>query len=196
MRMLSKLVRQCHMYLALFLAPWVLLYGLSSLYMNHRDRPPNRPGEEPEAPHGALALEREIKLPPQIDSPRQVLAHAGLDGPHWAEPPKGGRIVIHRGEPGRPVLVTWDTANRTARIERESFHAGSFLMRLHKKTGYLSGYRTGNIWAAMVDLTAVAIAFWAASGIWLWLEIGPSRWWGAAVVLGGLALFAFFVVAA
>ena len=33
---ISKVVRRTHMYLALFLFPWVLMYALSTLVMNHR----------------------------------------------------------------------------------------------------------------------------------------------------------------
>ena len=34
--MFSKIVRRTHMYLALFLVPWVLMYALSTSAMNHR----------------------------------------------------------------------------------------------------------------------------------------------------------------
>ena len=34
--MFSKVVRRTHMYLALFLFPWMLMYALSTLAMNHR----------------------------------------------------------------------------------------------------------------------------------------------------------------
>ena len=34
--MFSKILRRTHMYLALFLAPWVLMYALSTAAMNHR----------------------------------------------------------------------------------------------------------------------------------------------------------------
>ena len=34
--MISKVVRRTHMYLALFLFPWMLMYALSTLVMNHR----------------------------------------------------------------------------------------------------------------------------------------------------------------
>src|SRR5437773_12218084 len=33
---LSRIVRRTHMYLALFLTPWVLMYALSTMAMNHR----------------------------------------------------------------------------------------------------------------------------------------------------------------
>jgi hypothetical protein len=35
--MFSKFIRQTHMYLALLLAPWILLYALSTIAMNHRE---------------------------------------------------------------------------------------------------------------------------------------------------------------
>ncbi len=31
----SKLIRRIHLYLALFLTPWMLIYGLSGLVLNH-----------------------------------------------------------------------------------------------------------------------------------------------------------------
>ena len=34
--MFSKFLRQSHMYLALFLTPWMLVYALSTMAMNHR----------------------------------------------------------------------------------------------------------------------------------------------------------------
>jgi hypothetical protein len=34
--MISKLLRRSHMYLALFLTPWMLVYALSTMGMNHR----------------------------------------------------------------------------------------------------------------------------------------------------------------
>ena len=34
--MFSKIVRRTHMYLALFLTPWIAGYALSTIAMNHR----------------------------------------------------------------------------------------------------------------------------------------------------------------
>ena len=34
--MISKIIRRTHMYLALFLTPWVVMYALSTMVMNHR----------------------------------------------------------------------------------------------------------------------------------------------------------------
>ena len=34
--MFSNLVRRSHLYVALFLSPWLLMYALSTLVMNHR----------------------------------------------------------------------------------------------------------------------------------------------------------------
>jgi hypothetical protein len=35
--MISKILRRTHMYLALFLTPWMLIYALSTMAMNHRE---------------------------------------------------------------------------------------------------------------------------------------------------------------
>jgi hypothetical protein len=45
--MLSKVLRRTHMYVALFLFPWVLMYAVSTLVMNHRAVFTARDGERP-----------------------------------------------------------------------------------------------------------------------------------------------------
>ena len=35
--MISRILRRTHMYLALFFGPWVLMYSLSTMTMNHRE---------------------------------------------------------------------------------------------------------------------------------------------------------------
>jgi hypothetical protein len=36
--------------------------------------------------------------------------------------------------------------------------------------------------------------FWVASGLWMWWEMKLTRLWGAVFALGGLSLFALFLV--
>jgi hypothetical protein len=49
------------------------------------------------------------------------------------------------------------------------------------------------VWAVVVDVVIVAIVFWALSGLWMWWEMRVTRAWGAAFLLGGLAVFGFFL---
>jgi len=192
--MFSKFLRQSHMYLALFLTPWVLVYALSTLFMNHRARPASE-NRESEAPQTAWVFEQERILDGSVNSAHGVLVALELDGPHFVNKPAvDGSITIFRQDAFRPRRVIWSPLLHKAKVERQDFHARAFVERLHKRFGYGSTHRIGNIWSAMVDLTAASIVFWAVSGVWLWFELRALRKWGLVFLGIGVALFAFFVV--
>ena len=52
----SLLIRRAHMYVALFLVPWLLMYALSTAAMNHRT------SFASSAPGGAPVYEKEREL--------------------------------------------------------------------------------------------------------------------------------------
>ncbi len=179
------------MYLALFLMPWVLVYAISTIVMNHHEKP----GKEDAAPEVPWILEAEIMLPRSVTNPKQVLAAVNMDGPHKVNTPSAdGSINIDRHDAFRPRRLIWSPGLRTVRIERQPFLAGAFTERLHKRRNFGSGYLGGNLWAATVDLTVLSIIFWAASGVWLWFELRALRRWGLIFFAIGAALFAFFTV--
>src|SRR5262245_41872442 len=94
--MWSRLLRRTHMYLALFLFPWMLMYALSTLAMNHRTW---------FAAPASFEKEREIvydgvfpdNATPQIVA-RQILASTDLDGAHGVTRRNDGTIVINRND--------------------------------------------------------------------------------------------------
>src|SRR5690242_6367305 len=95
--MFSWILRRTHMYAALFLFPWMLMYAVSTLVMNHRawfassTTPP------------AFEKERELRYdgivpadaPPRAVS-EQLLESLGLNGAHTATRRKDGAFVINR----------------------------------------------------------------------------------------------------
>src|SRR6185369_12960622 len=98
--MFSKLLRRTHLYLALFLTPWILIYAASTFVMNHRvwfrsmyGGPPPSPVVEKEQPYDAVFPEG--AGPKQIGE--QVLASLHLEGAfNAARRPRDGAIVINR----------------------------------------------------------------------------------------------------
>jgi hypothetical protein len=64
---------------------------------------------------------------------------------------------------------------------------------MHRRRGFQHPYALEDMWAFSVDVAVLAMVFWALSGIWLWWELRPTRLWGAACAVFGLALFAFFL---
>lgn len=195
--MFSKVLRRTHMYLALFLAPWVLIYTLSTFVMNHRDwfRGHN-------APPPAFEKEREFTYDgsfPENARPRdiglQLLQSLQMDGAFQANRrPRDGAIVVNRMDPIRPVRITYNPSNQNVTVERQFFHGTAFLERMHRRRGFQHDFFLEDLWAFSVDLFILTIIFWAASGLWLWWEMKLTRKLGALFLAGGVALFAFFLV--
>jgi hypothetical protein len=192
----SLLLRRCHLYLALFLFPWMLMYALSTLVMNHRAIFVRTYGQGP-IPYD---IEREVPYEATFpsgagvrDISRQILASLDLDGAHGVTKRPEGTIVITRNDLLVPRRITYLPAERRVRIERMQARANALLERFHRRRGYATGYLLDTLWAVAVDLVLAAMLFWALSGLWMWWEMKVTRRLGAAALTLGLAVFAFYL---
>jgi hypothetical protein len=192
-----RLVRRVHMYLGLFLAPWMFMYALSTLVMNHRQFVESLyPTQAP-----AMVPERELDYSrtfPIDSTPQQIgqdiLRDLGLEGTHRVSGGKDGKpLVIDRQHALAPRRITWDGKTRKLVIERQEFRSATFLERMHRRRGYQQPYALEDTWALSVDVAVVAMVFWSLSGLWLWWELRPTRFWGTLCGAAGLILFVLFL---
>jgi hypothetical protein len=196
--MVSRILRRTHLYLGLFLAPWMLMYALSTAAMNHRGWFAARQGEG--AP--PFAVERTLKfegaLPEGGDARAAaavLLAWLGLEGAHSAQwRAKEGVLVIQRMSLREPRRVTFNPADGKVVVEKQQFRANAFLERFHRRRGYAQETLVDDAWAFSVDLVIGAMLFWALSGLWLWWEMRTTRAWGALAAAGGAAVFAVYLM--
>jgi hypothetical protein len=196
--MLSKLLRRTHLYLALFLTPWILMYAASTFVMNHRVWFRSLYG----GPPPTLALEREqpydAVFPEGAGAKQmgaQILAGLNLEGTFNAtQRPRDGAVIINRLDPVTPRRITYYPAARKVTIERLPWESRAYLERMHRRRGYQYDRPLEDTWAFSVDLFIVAVIFWVASGVWMWWEMKTTRRWGALAAAAGIAVFALFVV--
>lgn len=191
--MFSKLLRRIHLYLALFLTPWVLMYTISTLVMNHKSR--QEGGSPP--PKWELVSDRTYDgvFPPGASHhniARQILMSLDLDGAHQASL-RDGKVVVQRFTPVQPMRLTYDPATRRLVVERQAANTRAFLERMHRRRGFQHPYGLEDTWAFSVDFFIAAMLFWALSGLWLWWEMKVTRKLGAATLLAGVLLFSFFL---
>jgi hypothetical protein len=186
------------MFSGLFLAPWMLMYALSTLVMTHRDYVLSfYPSKTP-----AFTKERELEYTRSFPATatreeiaRQILQDIGLVGSHYVSGGRDGKpLVITRQHALRAQRVTFNPKARTVAIEREEFRALTFLERMHRRRGYTQPYALDDTWGGTVDLAVVAMVFWSLSGLWLWWELKSTRGWGTVSLVSGLVLFAIFLV--
>src|SRR5262245_31721539 len=195
---MSRLVRRVHMFSGLFLAPWMVMYPLSTLVMTHGDYVFSfYPSKNP-----AMVTERELdysrSFPTNTTREQiglQILGDLGLDGTHDVHGGRNGKpIVINRQHALTARRSTFDAAAHKVSIEREEFRAPTFLERMHRRRGYNQPYTLEDTWGFSVDVAVVVMAFWSLSGVWLWWELKTTRYWGAVSLVAGLGLFALFAI--
>ncbi len=202
----TLILRRIHLYVALFFIPWVLIYGVSTAFMNHMPFFAGLYGERWGAyePQQEMTYEKPLPLAAadgadakRIDAKaagRQILRDLGLDGAFWANTSRdGSRLTIGRMSMVWPRRITWTAADRKIEVERQTFQLPMFLRRLHTRRGYGQGYLADDLWAFGVDAFIIAILVWGATGLWLWYRMRRGRRWGAVCVAVGCVLFAFFV---
>ncbi len=189
----TRLVRRVHMFTGLFLAPWMLMYALSTLVMAHRTYVASfYPTEAPR-----LTAERELDYTRAFPAAatreeiaRAIVQDLGVPGRHSVSGGRNGQpLVINRQHALSARRITFDPNACKITIQREEFRALTFLERMHRRRGYEHPYALENSWGFSVDVAVLAMVFWSLSGIWLWWELKPTRRWGSLALAAGPALF-------
>ena len=193
----TRLVRRVHMFTGLFLAPWMLMYALSTLVMAHREFVLSfYPTKTP-----AMVTERELDYTRSFlatasreDIGKEILEDLGLAGRYSVSGGRSGApLVVNRQQALGARRISFDPAARRIVIQREEFRALTFLERLHRRRGYDQPFVLEDAWGFSVDVAVVVMVFWSVSGIWLWWELKPTRRWGLVTLAAGPALFAIFM---
>lgn len=190
-----KLLRRIHLYAGMFLAPWALMYALSTIAMNHRalfqDNGEAAPQWHTRSEHvfrGAFPSDASPRLQAQA-----ILAWLGMEGAHnarWQE--QQGTLVIQRQRLIDPVRITFTPSDSRVIIEGQQAKAPALLERMHRRRGYERDHAADDIWAFIVDAFIVVMLFWVLSGFILWWQMKTTRRLGLAFALGGAAIFAFY----
>lgn len=189
----SRVIRRTHMYLALFLTPWMVIYALSGLVLNHNQAVRAFYGTRfgqfekvEERPYAAAFSEGADSR--MIGA--QILEHLGLSGTFNVQgTPTQPRLVINRNAAFAAHRITYFRNEHRLLVEKQAFSAPVFVNRAHFRHGYEQPFLSSKIWAVIVDLAVVGMLFWVVSGVWMWWEIRPARLTGAAFALVGFTMF-------
>ena len=189
----SRLIRRTHMYLALFLTPWMLIYALSGLVLNHFQAVAAFYGGT--VGHFEKVGERAYQGGfPADATPRmigaQILEDLGLSGAFNVQGNASGpKLTIARTAAFAQYRITYFRDENRLLIERQSFTPPVFVNRSHFRHGYEQPFLSARVWGFIVDLAIVGMLFWVLSGLVMWWEIKPARFAGGAFALAGIAMF-------
>ena len=200
MKRFYSITRDLHLYLGLFISPFVLLFSVSVFYLVHGLVQGPGPAASarsrtvsnvPVAEHVARLQGRA-----RVDALRPILDQLEVRGEvdfirHVAAEQ---RLVIPVRVPGRETTVDLDYRRGTAVITTRGQPAGDMFAYLHKTPGPHNVDVRGNslymrIWGIAADGTVYLVLFLTISGVYLWLALRAERRIGLTLLLAGAASF-------
>jgi hypothetical protein len=194
-----RLIRDLHLYVGLFISPFVLLFAISVFFLVHSWLP--RRASETSTTQVVSALALPGDLPnlsgrPLIDALKPTLEKAGVRGEvgfvrHMV---KEQKLIIPVTIPGRETTVSISIANREATIVTRETGLAHALVTLHKSPGQHGPDIRMNwfymrAWRWMADSTVYLILFISVSGIYLWYVLRAERSVGLILLFAGALSF-------
>ena len=200
MRRFYLITRDLHLYLGLFLSPFILVFSASVFYLVHGIA--QRPAPERS---DAFRSAANLSVPPDIagmqgrarvEALRPVLEQLGVRGEidFVRHIPKEHRLVVPVRLPDRDTVVDLDYEHRTASLTSRRQTLGDVLVYLHKMPGPHNADVRGNsplirAWRVLADATVYVLLFITVSGIYLWTALKAERRIGLVLILAGAATF-------
>ena len=192
--------RNLHLYLGLFVSPFVLVYAVSAIQLNH--------SLMPWGGRGAPSTDRRVVRVVVTDAAdglavaAQVRRQVGIAGEigYVNRKPGGTRVSFPLESPGRTTQVKVDLATGIATIEQKDTGVWDALIYLHKMPGPHNANIRGNwlftrLWGWLADATVYLLLFLTASGVYLWTILKADRRTGLRVLAAGVLSFLALVVA-
>lgn len=200
MRRFYLVTRDLHLYVGLFLSPFVLVFAVSVFYLVHglalRPSPgpsdPSRTVDNIDITPDVARLQGHAR----VDALRPVLEQLDVQGEidfvrHVANE---HRLIVPVRLPDRDTIVTIDYDQRTANVASRNHPMGEAFVYLHKMPGPHNTDVRGNswlirAWGILADATAYLLLFITVSGIYLWVALRAERRVGFLLLLAGAVTF-------
>jgi hypothetical protein len=187
-------MRCLHLYMGLFISPFLVIFAVSAILVNHGWRAPDATA----ATHRQVA----IALPESLlglDRAREILRQANVAGEvdFFHDTPEGFRILVSR--PSRKITIGVNLSARTADIEDRPATLAERLVYLHKYPGPHNANIRGNwlftrLWGVLSDGTVYLLLFVLIAGLYLSLTLKSERTAGLVFLAAGGLSFAMLLI--
>ncbi|MHB8523726.1 MAG: PepSY-associated TM helix domain-containing protein [Limisphaerales bacterium] len=194
-----RLTRDLHLYLGLFISPFVLVFSISVFFLVHSWLPRLASETSTTRVVSALPLPGDLQRlsgRPLIDALKPALEKADVRGEvgfvrHLV---KEEKLIIPVTIPGRETTVSISIASREATVVTRERGLADALVTLHKSPGQHGPDIRMNwfymkAWRWMADATVYLILFISVSGIYLWYVLRAERTVGWILLFAGALSF-------
>jgi hypothetical protein len=192
----NHLNRRTHLYLALILMPWFLMYGVSSIPFSHQSWLGDyyKDGVQNWKLRFDQTYERVVDDKEDLRaSGRSILSDLGLEGAFGINR-RNNRVTIYLFDFWSSVRVTYNLQKKWIKVEDKRFRWDHFITGLHARGGFQQDNALNDAWAVIVDLVCLSFVVWIASGIYMWWLLGHTRAWGWVALLSGVVTFIVFLL--
>ena len=196
----SHVNRRVHLYLGLFLLPWLFMYGISSVPFAHAplfekwDAAKKVPLWIPRA---EFAVDMRV---PSDEPGLRTLGAALLD----VAGIRGTSFGTYRQTPDQLNVYSYSFWSSTQlkyyidqkrlTVEDRRFRWDQFLTGMHARGGFEQEGLLPAAWSVVVDLVCIGILLWIASGLYMWWGIPGHRRWGWMALAVGTVSFVCFTL--
>jgi len=191
--------RRTHLYLALFLLPWFLLYGVSSIPFSH-----NRYFEERDKAKNLPLWTVRWEKPYDIEAPqngpfrefarRIVTDHRIPVGSYGAYRQNANEIHVFVYKPLHSMRIKYFIKEKKLVAEDRRFRWDHFLTGLHAKGGFDQDDIWQDLWAVVVDVVCLGMLMWIVTGFIMWWKLPSTRGWGWLALMSGIISFTLFLI--
>ncbi len=196
---LHRLVRDLHLYVGLFVSPFVLVFAASVFFLVHAWLPEARPDPARARAVSDLPLPAgldELSGRERIDALRPAIERAGVRGEvGWVQHlPNDNLLIVPVTVPGRLTTLRIDLNKREASVEERRTGLADALVTLHKSPGpHRAAIRMNwfpmRVWSWLSDATVYLLLSTTVSGIYLWYALRTDRKIGIAMLVVGASTF-------
>lgn len=192
--------RRTHLYLGLFLTPWVLMYSVSSIPFSHNDYFEER-DKALGLPLWKKTFDGPYELGPVPESgPLKPLGAKVVRDFHmedssygvFRQGPKQLNIYVHTF--WKSTQFKYFIEEKRLVAEDRRFRWEHFLTGMHARGGFEDARFFPMAWGVLIDLVCLGFLIWIASGLYMWWSLPGLRNWGWIAIFGGLATFAVFLI--
>ncbi len=188
--------RNLHLYFGLAISPFVLLFSISLIFLNHTWIPLGGPDR-------VRQFTAAVSIPPglehlegmaRVEKVKEVMRQIGVTGEVSFVRLNDGGLIVPVQKPSQEITLHIFPQNNTVTVERRNTGIWDAMMYLHKSPGpHLANIR-GNwvytrIWRWAADATVYLLLFISATGIYLWLILKAERKIGLVILGAGVISF-------
>ena len=194
-----RLTRDLHLYLGLFISPFVLVFSITVFFFVHALIPKFAPETVKTRVVSALSLPADLqKLSgrPLINALKPTLENMNVPGEigFVRYMVKEEKLIIPVSIPGRATTVSINLARHEATVVTRETGLADALVTLHKSPGQHGPDIRMNwfymrAWRWLADATVYLTLFLSVSGIYLWYMLRAERRVGLILLFAGTLSF-------